>query len=98
MLSRVADSFYWMSRYLERAEHSARVVDVYLGLTLDGDSDEAGQALLVSLGVLAPSRAEAAARAAAAVAGESALAAERIDRTSEPVATTAGPRDGWRKH
>ena len=25
-----------MSRYLERAEHSARVVDVYLGLTLDG--------------------------------------------------------------
>ena len=25
MLSRVADSFYWMSRYLERAEHSARV-------------------------------------------------------------------------
>jgi uncharacterized alpha-E superfamily protein len=60
MLSRVADSFYWMSRYLERAEHSARVVDVYLGLTLDGDSDEAGQALLVSLGALAPSRADAA--------------------------------------
>ncbi len=58
MLSRVADSFYWMSRYLERAEHSARVVDVYLGLTLDGDSDEAGQALLVSLGALAPARAE----------------------------------------
>ena len=54
MLSRVADSFYWMSRYLERAEHSARVVEVYLGLTLDGDSDEAGQALLVSLGALAP--------------------------------------------
>ena len=30
MLSRVADSFYWMSRYLERAEHSARVLDVHL--------------------------------------------------------------------
>jgi uncharacterized alpha-E superfamily protein len=35
MLSRVADSLYWMSRYLERAEHTARVVSVNLTLTLD---------------------------------------------------------------
>ena len=35
MLSRVADSLYWMSRYLERAEHTARVVAVNLNLTLD---------------------------------------------------------------
>ena len=35
MLSRVADSLYWMSRYLERAEHTARVVDVHLNLMLD---------------------------------------------------------------
>ncbi|MGE0813804.1 MAG: alpha-E domain-containing protein [Vicinamibacterales bacterium] len=35
MLSRVADSLYWMSRYLERAEHAARVVNVNLNLTLD---------------------------------------------------------------
>ena len=35
MLSRVADSLYWMSRYLERAEHIARVVNVNLNLTLD---------------------------------------------------------------
>lgn len=35
MLSRVADSLYWMSRYLERAEHTARVVNVNLYLTLD---------------------------------------------------------------
>jgi uncharacterized alpha-E superfamily protein len=35
MLSRVADSLYWMSRYLERAEHTARLVDVNLTLTLD---------------------------------------------------------------
>jgi uncharacterized alpha-E superfamily protein len=27
MLSRVADSLYWMSRYLERADHSARVLE-----------------------------------------------------------------------
>ncbi len=38
MLSRVADSLYWMSRYLERAEHSARVVDVHLNLMLDESS------------------------------------------------------------
>jgi uncharacterized alpha-E superfamily protein len=35
MLSRVADSLFWMSRYLERAEHIARVVNVNLNLTLD---------------------------------------------------------------
>src|ERR1700694_401183 len=30
MLSRVADNLYWMSRYLERAEHAARLLDVSL--------------------------------------------------------------------
>jgi uncharacterized alpha-E superfamily protein len=30
MLSRVADSLYWMSRYIERAEHTARVLAVKL--------------------------------------------------------------------
>jgi uncharacterized alpha-E superfamily protein len=35
MLSRVADSLYWMSRYLERAEHTARVITVSLNLSLD---------------------------------------------------------------
>ena len=28
MLSRVADSIYWMSRYIERAENVARFIDV----------------------------------------------------------------------
>jgi uncharacterized alpha-E superfamily protein len=41
MLSRVADSLYWMSRYLERAEHTARLIDVDLQLRLD-QSPEAG--------------------------------------------------------
>ena len=41
MLSRVAESIYWMSRYLERAENVARVVDVNLLLELDlPDPDE----------------------------------------------------------
>ena len=38
MLSRVADSLYWMARYLERAEHSTRLVDVNLSLMLDENS------------------------------------------------------------
>ena len=35
MLSRVADSLYWMSRYIERAENVARFIDVNLNLLLD---------------------------------------------------------------
>ena len=38
MLSRVAASLYWMSRYLERAENIARLLDVNLQLTLDFES------------------------------------------------------------
>jgi uncharacterized alpha-E superfamily protein len=32
MLSRVADSLYWMSRYMERAENTVRQLDVTMGL------------------------------------------------------------------
>ena len=35
MLSRVADSIYWMGRYIERAENVARFVDVNFHLMLD---------------------------------------------------------------
>jgi uncharacterized alpha-E superfamily protein len=35
MLSRVANSLYWMSRYIERAENTARILDVNLQLLLD---------------------------------------------------------------
>ncbi len=35
MLSRVAESTYWMARYIERAENVARFVDVNLHLLLD---------------------------------------------------------------
>ena len=35
MLSRVADSIYWLNRYTERAENVARFVDVHLHLQLD---------------------------------------------------------------
>ena len=39
MLSRVADTLYWMSRYLERAEHTARLIDVNLLQMLDQTPD-----------------------------------------------------------
>jgi uncharacterized alpha-E superfamily protein len=35
MLARVADSVYWMSRYVERAENVARFIEVNLNLMLD---------------------------------------------------------------
>lgn len=41
MLSRVADSVYWLSRYIERAENVARFIDVNYNLTL-GDADTLG--------------------------------------------------------
>ena len=41
MLSRVADSLYWMSRYLERAEHTVRMLDTNMGLMLDKSSTSA---------------------------------------------------------
>lgn len=43
MLSRVADSLYWMSRYLERAKHTARLLNVHFDLMLDQPHDTAEQ-------------------------------------------------------
>ena len=53
MLSRVADSLYWMSRYLERAENTIRQLDVTMSLLLDPSETSAEtrwQHLLISLG------------------------------------------------
>ena len=53
MLSRVADSLYWMSRYLERAETTVRLLDVNMGLMLDKSSTSAErrwQRVLATLG------------------------------------------------
>ena len=35
MLSRVADSLYWMSRYFERADNASRVLKATYGLILN---------------------------------------------------------------
>jgi uncharacterized alpha-E superfamily protein len=53
MLSRVADSLYWMSRYLERAENTVRQLDVAMSLMLDSGGASAEthwQRLVASLG------------------------------------------------
>ncbi len=57
MLSRVADSLYWLSRYLERAEHVARLIDVQIHLMLDLSPESSTQRwgrLLQSLHVPLP--------------------------------------------
>jgi uncharacterized alpha-E superfamily protein len=43
MLSRVADSIYWLCRYIERAENVARFVDVNLNLNLGTTEEQAQQ-------------------------------------------------------
>ncbi len=57
MLSRVADNLFWMSRYLERAEHTARLLDVHLNLALESRKATPGDhwaRLLASLHIEAP--------------------------------------------
>ncbi len=58
MLSRVADSIYWLNRYIERAENVARFVDVNLNLMLDlpvGVSQQ-WEPLILTTGDLKPFR------------------------------------------
>lgn len=44
MLSRVADNLYWMSRYLERAQHTARLLDVTLDMIPERSKDAVDRA------------------------------------------------------
>ena len=54
MLSRVADSIFWLSRYLERAENYARFLDVNFNLSIDlpPGMSEQWQPLLAATGDL----------------------------------------------
>ena len=36
MLSRIAESLFWIGRYLERAEDTARLLDVQINQLLEG--------------------------------------------------------------
>jgi uncharacterized alpha-E superfamily protein len=56
MLSRVADSLYWMSRYFERADHCARVLEANYNLMLNPSklsTEERWQRIMASLGIAA---------------------------------------------
>jgi len=57
MLARVADSLYWIGRYVERAEHLSRLCDVMLTATLDR-SEAAGQVARVTLAAVGASTPE----------------------------------------
>lgn len=54
MLSRIAESLYWIGRYLERAEDTCRIVEMHLQLLLDDptvDEEAATTTLLAVMGV-----------------------------------------------
>jgi uncharacterized alpha-E superfamily protein len=54
LLSRVADGLYWIARYLERAEHTARLIEVGLDLGLgrtNAGTRGAADRLYASLGI-----------------------------------------------
>jgi uncharacterized alpha-E superfamily protein len=54
MLSRVADSLYWMSRYFERADHCARVLEANYNLMLNPSklsTEERWHRIMASLGI-----------------------------------------------
>lgn len=53
MLSRIAEALFWIGRYLERADGTARILDVHLQLLLEDpwvDEDTACRALLSVMG------------------------------------------------
>lgn len=53
MLSRVADSIYWLTRYVERAENVARFVEVNLNLLLDSSGTTQWDPIISTTGDLA---------------------------------------------
>jgi uncharacterized alpha-E superfamily protein len=56
VLSRIAESLYWIGRYVERADDTARILDVhvYAALTIEPDATARHLALLVVMGLRRP--------------------------------------------
>ena len=57
MLSRIAESLFWIGRYIERSDGTARILDVHLQLLLEDpwiEEDIACRALLSVMGSEAP--------------------------------------------
>lgn len=52
MLSRIAESLYWMGRYIERADDTARLLDVHVHRMLaDAGDEKIGTTLLAAMGL-----------------------------------------------
>lgn len=54
MLSRIAESLFWLGRYLERAEDTCRLLDVHVQQLVDdptADVQQAAEVLLTSMGI-----------------------------------------------
>lgn len=52
MLSRIAEALYWMGRYLERADDTARLLDVYVHRMVASAGDpKVGESLLAAMGL-----------------------------------------------
>ncbi|MCR2792333.1 alpha-E domain-containing protein [Microbacterium sp. zg.Y625] len=57
MLSRIAESLFWIGRYIERSDGTARILDVHLQLLLEDpwiDEDTACRSLLSVMGSIPP--------------------------------------------
>jgi uncharacterized alpha-E superfamily protein len=57
VLSRIAESLFWIGRYIERAEDTARILDVNIHHLLEAptiDENESCLVLLEAMGVPAP--------------------------------------------
>ncbi len=78
MLSRIAESLFWIGRYIERSDGTARILDVHLQLLLEDpwvDEDTACRSLLLVMGSVPPEIDETVRR-------EDVLARLAIDRTN----------------
>ncbi len=78
VLSRIAESLFWIGRYIERSDGTARILDVHLQLLLEDpwiDEDTACRSLLAVMGSL-PGEGE------AKVAREDVLARLAVDRAN----------------
>ena len=59
MLSRIAESLFWLARYIERAEYTARILDVNFHTVLEQSKDKYRlhwDPLIVMVAVLWPER------------------------------------------
>jgi uncharacterized alpha-E superfamily protein len=57
MLSRIAESLFWIGRYIERSDGTARILDVHLQLLLEDpwiDEDTACRSLLAVMAARPP--------------------------------------------